>query len=267
MDFEQALTADELWGWPVEVLDQLWQLRSRAQHGELSLEQWREQDAALRPGHPRVDVEEVSEFRLSCLMDLPADVPRDARDRLLHRMMVLTVPAPTDEDLWQELAEIVESMSDPDFRRADLQRKLGARRDTVRSWLARPGSGVDMLSGLPWATIARYRVVEDPVLGPVPQYVDSARKMALSEASEDERRRAALFVDDRDRRMDEAMADFNRAGLLGLVDLLKDAAVGDDELKPAFAKQVDIWRDPLVQGLLMRETSHGWQLSDEDLEP
>jgi hypothetical protein len=77
MDFAEALVAEELWGWPVDVLDQLWALHDRAWAGEISLEKWREQDAALRAGLPPVDHEEVGEFRLSWIMEGLRDAPED----------------------------------------------------------------------------------------------------------------------------------------------------------------------------------------------
>ncbi|MGH3678725.1 MAG: hypothetical protein ACRDT2_00095 [Natronosporangium sp.] len=62
MDFADALEADELWGWPVAVLDQLRELHELAHNGEISLEEWRERDATCRAGLPDIDTDEVRRF-------------------------------------------------------------------------------------------------------------------------------------------------------------------------------------------------------------
>ncbi|MCU1687446.1 MAG: hypothetical protein JWQ81_8185 [Amycolatopsis sp.] len=125
---------------------------------------------------------------MSLIMEGPENVSEDVRGRLLRRLAALN-SAPTDEDLWRELAEVLKSLDDPEFTRGSLRDKLRARRERIALWLTRSGSGVDAVSGLPWSEIARYRVVEDPDFGPVPQYVGSARQLAIRDASEHEHAR------------------------------------------------------------------------------
>jgi hypothetical protein len=104
MDFAQAVTADELWGWPVEVLDQLLELRQQAWRGEISLEECREQDAVIRSGLPDVDTDEVDDFQTEFAVNGPREVSAEARRQLTGRLTALVHPAPTDEELWDELA-------------------------------------------------------------------------------------------------------------------------------------------------------------------
>ncbi|MGW4521131.1 hypothetical protein [Amycolatopsis sp. NPDC004378] len=261
MDVDEVLTAQELWGWPVDVLDELWILRDRAWDGEITLEQWRERDAAIRAGRPPADRDEVRELRIAWIENPPDEVPDDVQSRVLHRLMALSQPAPSDDELWQELERVVTALGDPKLRHARLLDKLRAGRDRVESWLIRDGGGIDMMSGLPWSQIARYRVVDEPGLGPVPQHVDAARKLAMRDASEADRKRAVLLAGDRDRTMAGAVAEMSQHVLTGLVALLRDAADEDEELVPVLADQLNIWTDPRLQRLLLRETAQGWPAS------
>jgi hypothetical protein len=164
MDFSEVVSADELWGWPVDVLDRLSELHRRAQEGSISLAEWREQDATLREGFPPVDRDKVREFHTSWIVDTPADADDDDYRRVSRRLSILTRPAPSDEELWRDLEDVLESLDNPEFKRRELQEKLRARRDRIAAWLTRPGSGVDPVSGLRWSAIARYRLVDDPEL-------------------------------------------------------------------------------------------------------
>jgi hypothetical protein len=131
------------------------------------------------------------------------------------------------------------------------------------SGLTRSGSGVDAVSGLPWSEIARYRVVEDPDFGPVPQYVGSARQLAIRDASEHERERAAMLVDRADRMFADLTAEMDQHCLIWLPDLLRAAAAEDDELLPVLDDQVEVWKNPRMQHVLMREHSRGWPVAFE----
>src|SRR2546423_1028427 len=100
MEMSELSTARELWGWPVEVLDRLRELSVQAWAGEISLEQWREQDAAERAGKPVVDREEISQLRIEWIEEPPEDVPDDVQDVLMTRLAALIQTAPSDDELW-----------------------------------------------------------------------------------------------------------------------------------------------------------------------
>jgi hypothetical protein len=53
---------------------------------------------------------------MSLIMEGPENVSEDVRGRLLRRLAALN-SAPTDEDLWRELAEVLKSLDDPEFTR------------------------------------------------------------------------------------------------------------------------------------------------------
>src|SRR6266516_4030192 len=96
MDVRQALAADELWGWPVHVLDQLLALRQQAWRSEISLEEWREQDAVIRAGRPDVDTTEVDDFQTEFAINGPRDGPAESRSKLVGRLTALAhAPPPT----------------------------------------------------------------------------------------------------------------------------------------------------------------------------
>src|SRR5262249_16689819 len=107
VDFAQALTADSLWGWPVEVLDRLLELRTRAWQGEISLDEWREQDAALRGGLPAVNMDEARRSQKDWTDEwVPAsraNASSEAGRQLTGRLTALANPAPSDDELWDEL--------------------------------------------------------------------------------------------------------------------------------------------------------------------
>lgn len=260
MDFAQALAADELWGWPVEVLDRLFALRSQAGAGSLSIEQWREQDEALRVGMPDVDVDEVAEFQTDWLVN-----GRDLDAPLTGRLTALSSPPPTDEQLWTELATIAAALADrrTSQNMRDAYRK---RRSRAAGWLTRPGGGVDLVTGLPWSVIARYRVVDDPDFGRVPQVVDSARRLALRHASAAEIKRAALVAEDRskaDTGLADAKADMQQHRLTWFLNVLRNGAVANEQMRPLLDEVTGVWSDPRVQRLLLQETSAGWPDLDE----
>ncbi len=135
VDFADALAADELWGWPVEILDRL---RSYATWPGMaaSLEEWREQDAAHRARLPVVDADEVQEFQHEWLLNGSRDVPEDARGRLTGRLTVLAHPAPSDEELWDELSSLHEVLADPRRNRRS-EEIYQMHRDRVAAWLTR----------------------------------------------------------------------------------------------------------------------------------
>ncbi|TCO58291.1 hypothetical protein [Actinocrispum wychmicini] len=158
-------------------------------------------------------------------------------------------------------------LNDPQFKRRTLQEKLRARRDRIAAWLTRPGSDLDPTSGLPWSQIARYRVIDDPDLGPVPQYVEAARQLAMRNASEADRHRASMAALDRNDKLAALAADVNAERLTWLPSLLVTAARADHSVQPLSAQQLRVWADPQVQRLLMNETGGGWPEPFDDQPP
>src|SRR3954466_10067327 len=117
MEIEQALVAGNLWGCPVDILDRLLQLRRQAWKGDITLDEWREKDTALREGLPAVDEDEVTAFQTEVLVDTSLDPSDDAANQLIGRLSVLADPAPTDEELWDELSELARERDIPGSRR------------------------------------------------------------------------------------------------------------------------------------------------------
>lgn len=185
MDVAEAVTAEELWGWPVGVLDHLYALQRAAWAGSVSIDEWREQDAALRVDQPAVSAEEVGET-LSTWIGA-GELNLREHGALLGRLTMLANPAPTDEQLWAQLESVLARAGR--VQGFDLSSVDDEKRDRIAGWLTRPGSGIDEVTGLPWSVVARFRVVDS-----VPQSVAEARKAALHEATESERERADLLA-------------------------------------------------------------------------
>jgi hypothetical protein len=258
MDIGEASGASELWGWPVEVLDRLLDLRQRARRGAVSIEDWRREDAAARTATPAVDVTQVRELQHEVLVGPDAGISDEARDQLVGRLTVLMHPAPSDAELWDELADGAETQGDSPFDRR-LREIHKRHRERVVTWLTRPGSGIDPMSGLSWSRIARFRVVQSPELGPVPQYVHTARRLAEEDADELERQRAGWVCDPGGpSQLTAAVAELQQSQLTWLPDLLRGAADSQEQLRPLADQLRQIWMDPRTQRVLMQETAAGW---------
>lgn len=258
MDIRQAAEANELWGWPVEVLDRLLDLRQRAWRGAVSIEDWRQQDAAARAGQPIVDVKEAKELQHEVLVGPDTGVSEEASHRLVGRLTALTHPAPSDEELWDELASGIEILSDSpsDRQLSEIHRR---HQERIVTWLTRPGSAIDPVSGLSWSRIGRFRVVQDPELGPVPQYVHTARKLADEDADELERRRAGWVREPGyPSKLTAPVAELQQSQLTWLPELLLHAADSEEQLRPLADQLRLVWTDPRTQRILMRETAAGW---------
>jgi hypothetical protein len=262
MDFAEALEADELWGWPVEVLDRLRELREHAWQGRISLPQWRTRDAAERVGRPTVDDQEVDQFRRECVdiwvSQVQTSVSVDIFSRLAGRLTALLHGAPSDEDLSHELAAIGEALADP---RCDRLSRGTCWRNCHRivEWLTRRGSEIDPQTGLPWSYIRQYRFVVDPHLGTVTQYVDDARRLAEWNASPDQRARAKMLREHSDQTRPRALtAEPRRNHLSRLTELLGSASDDEPEMRTLYEDLVRIWNHPGVQRLLVEETLRGW---------
>lgn len=262
VEFADALVADELWGWPVAVLDHLRELRRQAWGGEISLEEWRERDAASRAGLPGLDLDQIKQFQDRWIEEwvrtITGDRDEDSSDQLMRRLTALLDPAPTDEQLWDELAEACRALADPKHERR-LEEAYRRKRARIAEWLTRPGSGIDRVTGLPWVQVMRYRIVDDPGVGPVPQYVELSRNRAEDNAAVEDRQRAEMVRETADwRRLAVPMAKLHAHQMTWLPRLLCDAAEDDADLQPLLADLRRIWTNPAVQRLLLDETARGW---------
>jgi hypothetical protein len=258
VDFTNALTAQQLWGWPLDVLDHLLELRQLAYREVITLEEWRAQDAAARAKLPTVDTAEVLNFQHELIVNGPRDIPQDVRGQLTGRLTALGSPAPTDEELWKDLKTVDEALAnrhgDPGLK--ELYRK---ERERIAAWLTRPGGGIDAITGIPWSLIASYRVIDDPDLGQVPQYLDTARKLATKHASPEELQQARMVRDTSDRRaVTASFTQLFQERLTWLPRLLLEASKDEDEVKPLLIEMERIWSHPHVQQLLIEETASGW---------
>ncbi|GAA1994732.1 hypothetical protein [Amycolatopsis minnesotensis] len=260
MDFAEMLAADVLWGCSVEVLDQLEELRRQAWEGVITVQQWREQDAEIRAELPTVDQEAVREFQTAWMVEGPRDAPDDGFTRVTRRLSALIQPAPTEDDLWRRLVDIDEDLKDPKFGR-EVQDRFRDSRDRVVVWLLESDRNRDSVSGLPWSEVAQYRVIEDPDLGPIPQYLDTARQLAYENTSALERDRARLIVGEWDAKYAALSANVGALRFTGLPRLLVEAAQADDGLRGLAGDQLRIWTDPAVQQVLMNQTAAGWPAS------
>lgn len=223
-----------------------------------------------------IDRDEVQQFQDQWItaryVNGSVDVPKEEGDRLTGRLTVLLSPAPNDNELWQELATVHERLADrhrgrrsratsdrsPPLDRAE-QQAYQTIRDRLAGWLTRPGGDLDPVTGLPWSQINQYRIIDDPDIGPVPQYIEMARKLAEDNAGPEDRQRAEMVREAPDwQRFAVPMAELHADRLTWLPSLLLDAADYDDELRPLLADLLRVWADPRVQRLLLAETSRGW---------
>jgi hypothetical protein len=259
VDLTDAVAADELWGWPVELLDRLRELRVRATNGSLSLDEWREQDASLRAGHPAVDMQEVLQFQDDFIVNTWLKDKNELNDQLLDRLGSLTGAPPSDEELWEELKSAQEALTAPRKQDSRMVRVYQAQRDRIIGWLTRPGGGIDPVTGLAWSQIERYRIVNDPVLGPVPQYIHSARQHGLRDASPEDQDRAELIrATIEPRHFAAILGDLNQHQLTWLPKLLAAEAERDETMRPLLADLLRVWSDPRTQQILVQETSREW---------
>jgi hypothetical protein len=137
VEFADALVADELWGRPVAVLDHLRELRRQAWEGEISMEEWREHDAASRAGLPALDLEKIKQFQDRWIEEWVRTISRDrdenGSDRLMGRLTALLDPAPTDEQLRDEVAEACRALADPKHKRR-LEEAYRHKRARIAEW-------------------------------------------------------------------------------------------------------------------------------------
>jgi hypothetical protein len=157
MEIAEAVAAEQLWGWPVSLLDELLFLQRKAWSGQLPLASWRAEDASLREGQPEVDAAEVE----AALNDWVSSgqLQLGPHGVLLGRLTVLANRPPSDDDLWVELIAVAKRAfaEDANPRFAEVDKARGA---LIVSWLARDGSDIDAESGLPASLVAKHDSAE-----------------------------------------------------------------------------------------------------------
>lgn len=270
-----ALAGDgvsELFGWPVPLLDEIRGLSELANKSEIWINEWRRRDAELRARGPQVfDRDQVESNARAAqrvwLDDLVDDLELQRKlFRLERRLWAALRAAPNDDDLRARLERIDDLLADPDRRdeKAEWQR----RRELVTHWLAAPDlSMIDDVSGLPWEYLAEYRWLPDPILGRVPAYLGIARKHAQANALEDMVHRARTLLPDAEHNL-AAASELSQMALTRLPSLVIEmASDGDHDAQALIGHVRQLWDDPAMRRLLLRETAAGWPPHLRDTEP
>lgn len=249
VNLESLLAATNLLGWSIEDIDRLRSLERQADEGTLTITDWREQDAALRSQLPPPDATE-----LRTAGDLARDAARqhryrdDATRTLDARLHTISTPAPTDDDLRSQLASLASYAKDPVLRDV-----IAQDRRRIIGWLQH-SQDLDPETKLPWSTIAQFRIVDDPRLGPVPQSVNAARRSALAAATTDQLEQARSLDGGRVDPLASAISEVTASKLTFFPKM-----VLDDDTAPERAALVhELWRRPATQEALRRETANGW---------
>ncbi|MGH3159221.1 MAG: hypothetical protein ACRDNF_21970 [Streptosporangiaceae bacterium] len=154
-----ALAGDEvseLFGWPVGLLDQLTGIQNAAHRDEITIHEWRRQDAELRATGPaRFPIDQRD---ATCQAAEEAWLDHDGEDaagkrmrRLFYRLRAVSDAATDDDELRQRLTRLDERIAEERMPAlVDQLRKIRAR---ACRWLVTSGS-IDEQSGLPWDYLA-----------------------------------------------------------------------------------------------------------------
>jgi hypothetical protein len=186
-----------------------------------------------------------------------------ARELLDARLGSLVAGAPSDEQLLQRLGFLDEQLAKRARERSfdATNDRLRATRERIVGWLHRPDGPIDPLSDLPWTHVLRYRYVDEPGLGPVPQDIDAARARAHRTAEHEGVQVVAMEPRNRfrgERIGHDYAIEAGHSRLTGFARLVIDAADRDPSLRPLADQLRTIWNDPRVQRLLTEETAAGW---------
>jgi hypothetical protein len=275
--YDLAALADEqfteLFGWPVHLLDEIRQLRERAYHHDMGIEEWRQRDASLRVGaperFPREEMKAVQDAALDAWVSARVDDEQATGQRMWHlaeRLGAALECAPDDDGLREQLSRIDTMLATE--RHQGVKARLGEERDLVAEWLA-ASARLDEQTGLPWDYLARYRRLADPVLGNVPAYLELARRRALAEAPGETARLARQVRPDA--KPDPlAVSELNQHALTHFPRRIMEAASRGDSAAAAISHQMqELWQAPETQRFLLRETAQGWPeaLREPDVAP
>lgn len=253
-----------LFGWPIPLIDELGLLSRAAYDGRIGLDEWRRRDQELRASMPPL----ASPGMVTAMHRRVTEAWREARRgssdtaaaetllTMMGRLRYLTELAPTDAELFHELGGLtrqLRGLSPQD----NLSRSLGRRAELIRNWLATSGE-FDLVSGLEWAVVGRYRWVSTP-LGAVPTYVDEARRLALTDPANAAKSAASAGIRGHEGVPPQIAAAETRQAMLysSFAVLLEETAARDgfEELGDALAA---VWNRPATRRLLMTATAGGW---------
>jgi hypothetical protein len=255
-----------LFGWPVPLLDEIGTLQRTAYDGRLDLEGWRRRDRELRDSMPPVS--EVDAVAVMALHRRVTEAWREARRgggdsadaeallTLMGRLRYITEPTPTDAALFHELAGLTRQLREYSTH-DNLNRSLGRRADLIRTWLA-DSPEFDLVSGLEWSLVGRYRWVSTS-LGAVPAYVDEARRLALLDPANADKARASAGIRGHDG-VPPAItaAETRQAMLYSSFGLLLDETWHRESFEDLGDALANLWNRPATRRLLMEMTAEGW---------
>ena len=268
VDLPKLFRARKLFGWPVGTLDALHELRSRAHDFEITVDQWREEAAVLREQMPEPpDARALAATRKAAreawFDEFDARTFGGPADRLMGRLHEFDAP-PQDEDLW---ADLVEARSKARAGMREHRSDWADRCEHLARLLTRDGATHDLVSGLPWTVLGRYRWVEFERRGLVPAPLDLARERAEAAAQAGEFGDVVLerhrLLTGRAGAERGSFAALNASMLLhsltGLGAELHHAAgvrrKGRRELVEAFDQ---LWQSPAMEAFLLERTQAGW---------
>jgi len=253
-----------LFGWPVPLLDEIGELQRAAYDGRIDLETWRRRDGELRAHMPPLASVGLVQAMHRRVTEAWREARRGSADSsdaetlltLMGRLRYLTATAPTDSELFHELASVTLQLREYS-EHDNLNRSFSRRADLIRGWLA-TSPEYDLVSGLEWATIGRYRWVST-ALGAVPAFVDEARRVALLDPANAQAAAASAGIRGHDGVPPEIAAAEARQALLysSFAVLLEETWQRDgfEELGDALAA---VWNRASTRRLLLEITTAGW---------
>ncbi len=253
-----------LFGWPVPLIDEIGNLSRAAYDGQIDLDEWRRRDRDLRSSMPPL----ASPGMVTAMHRRVTEAWREARRgssdtadaetllTMMGRLRYLTETAPTDAELFHELAGLTRQLRE--FSPHDnLNRSLGRRAELIRGWLT-ASPEYDLVSGLEWSVVGRHRWVSTS-LGAVPTYVDEARRLALTDPANAEKVAASAAIRGHDGVAPEiAAAEIRQVMLYSSFAVLLEETwrrEGYEDLGDGLA---ELWNRPATRRLLMTVTADGW---------
>ncbi|MEH0936769.1 hypothetical protein [Micromonospora psammae] len=253
MDLQSLIEAKTLFGWPIEAADEMVALKQLTNTDAIKLSDWRERDREIRASLPPLP--EDAKKALDQAVDEIVGGDRyddEAAKLLLRRLTAINHPAPDNAGLRKDLVELAELLKTYPKHHLAIQQ----RRQRIIRWL-REEDDRDPVTMLPWSFIARFRTVDDPELGPVPQPVMAARKRALEQATAEQIADAQAMGG---QRVDSlpVSADLTLYALTRFPKLLIEADTDDPEAAELPQPIRDLWNNPATQRALRRETANGW---------
>jgi len=257
VDAKAAVDAKILFGWPVESTDKLVDLSRQAHADAISIADWRSRDRELRAHLPP-----LSDDDTKSVDDLKSEIIRacayesEDSNRLLGRLGAMIRPAPDNAELRKQLAMLTDWLREFD---GEGQTAIGKQRERIVRWLREEDDDDrDTLTMLPWSLIARFRIIDDPDLGPVPKTIMAARKRALNQATEDQVTEARSMGGEGVDTLSTALS----AALQSMYTHFPKLLIHADPDEPGAAELAqsmrDLWNNPTTQRILRRETANGW---------